>query len=123
MYLDGIILGIEWSLASAFGDNYTLVTNGNTISATVWADGIAANAALASHGNAENLKSWNDLVGSTRSTAESFQSLLDDNGHGDTVFIMQMANDLSESHDTVLLSVSLGVVLYDYVNEINLLGV
>lgn len=120
--LDGTIFAIELSLAAGFGENYTLVTDGNTISATVWTDGIAMNALLASSGNAENLEAWNDLVDSTRSAADRLQSLLNDNGHGDMILIMQVANDLNTNHDTVLLSVSLNTVLYDYVNGVNIFG-
>jgi len=122
MSLDEIISALELSLSAGFEDNYTLKTDGNTISATVWADGVSLNATMATLGNAENLEVWNDLVDNTLSTAESWQSILNDNGHADVAFIMQVANDLNEDHDTVLLSVSLGVVLYDYVNGINLLG-
>lgn len=120
--LSDACLAIEASLASGFGDNYTLTQDGYTVTATVWGDGIAMSATLATLGDADSLESWDGLVDSTVTAADRLQSLLTSSGHGDKAFIMQVANDLNEAHDTVLLSVSLGTVLYDYVNGIDLVG-
>ena len=78
-------------------------------------------AMLAANGDAEKLSDWNAMVENIKSAVEQTQSILNDNGHGDVIYIMQVANDLSANHENVLLSVSMGMVFYDYVNGIDLL--
>ncbi len=118
--LNEVLAGIETALVSGFGDNYDMTADDNTITANVWTDGVALVATLALSGNEESLEAWDSLVESTRLASERCQALLNDNGYGDMVFLMQILNDSNK--ENTLASTSMGLVFYDCVNGTDLTG-
>lgn len=118
--LENIVAALEITLSSRFADCYTLTAEDGTITANVWADGVALCATLAMGGDEEQLDTWDTLAENMCTTTAEVQELLETNGHGDTLFVMQVLNDLN-TENTLLVSAS-GMVFYDAVNEIDLLG-
>lgn len=105
---------IEQALAAGFGENYSLILDGAVYTASVWQDGLAATALLASNGIAESVALWNDIAESTRNASASLQKLLDQNGHGDNMAVINILNDLNS--DNVLLSAMSGIIITNCVS-------
>ena len=118
--IDLCVMSMKLVLNQNFEDRYTIQQDENVITVNLWQDGVSLGAALAASGDESSIESWNTLVESMKSMTASMQKVLNDNGHGDVAVLTQVVNDANT--DNVLLSISLGTVLYDAVNNINLLG-
>ena len=86
----------------------------------LWGDGVATNAMFAAMGDKENLDTWNTLVESVTKASMQTQQDLNNNGHSDVAFVMEVVNDINK--ENVLLVVTNGIVMYDAANGIDLLG-
>ena len=75
---------------------------------------------FAAMGDKENLDTWNTLVKSVTKASMQTQQDLNDNGHSDVAFVMEVVNDINK--ENVLLVVTNGIVMYDAANGIDLLG-
>lgn len=68
----------------------------------------------------ELLADWNSIVDNYKKVCSDAQKLLNLSGHSDTSVTLSIVNDLSP--DRSLLVILSGMVVYDYVNGIDLLG-
>ena len=108
---------------STYGEgNYTLKleNDGAVLSFCPSVQGTALGVVLAQAGNEEYIAEWNTLVSSIVSSTKAMQDFLNNNGHKSTIVITNVMNDANQ--DNYLLSVTLGTVVFDAVNGINLLG-
>ena len=69
--------------------------------------------------NDEYKKDWDYMVESLIGTQKIFQNIMNESGHTDTLVAIGVLNDINK--DNLLLYISLGMALYDTVNDINLL--
>ncbi|MBR1796839.1 MAG: hypothetical protein IJ757_02310 [Clostridiales bacterium] len=98
------------TLNNAFGDNYTLSFEDGFITISVWQNGVAQGAALASSGNQTYIDGWNNLVDSMQTMADGIYSGLDYVNADDIHIIINVLND--ENLDNTLLTFIDGVVTY-----------
>lgn len=120
--VDDIVTLYEITLSNNFtddGQGYKIEQDDNIIMIYVWSDGIT-NEALRARYNDEYKAAWDNMVDSFKGSSESFQNVLDENGHSDVSSAINVLND--KNKDNVLLSVLDGVVLYDAVNDIDLIS-
>lgn len=111
---------LRQSYKNSFGDNFSIETENNIMTMKLWGDGVATNAMFAAMGDKENLDTWNTLVKSVTKASMQTQQDLNDNGHSDVAFVMEVVNDINK--ENVLLVVTNGIVMYDAANGIDLLG-
>ena len=95
-------------------ENYNISCEENTITVSLWMDGLAKNAVLAASGNAEAQESWNSVVEGTQSYSTTTSETVDSLGLDDVVVVVNILND--QNTENVLLSVINGVVIYDSVS-------
>lgn len=120
--VEDIVAIYKLSLGQNFNDDgqgYEVKQDGDIIQINVWGEGVSEGAVLAK-ANSEAKASWDGMVENFKSSSKSFQSVLDENGHSDVTAMVNVVND--KNHDRIILIVSNGVVLYDAVNDINLLS-
>jgi|GEM_PF-4871846 len=109
-------------LTSSFGeDNYSLSRDENVITINMWGNGVSADATLAMYGNQDCINSWNNMMDQMVSVEKSLLQTLADAGHNELMLILNVVNDANK--DNILACVSAGTVIYDAVNNINLLGI
>lgn len=101
-------------------DEYEIDQLGNIINVYVWHDGLALETLEAKSGNRSYITAWNNLVESLQEASMKTSSSLTDFGRDDIVLMFNYVNELNK--DRILLSVSDGVVFYDEVNGIDILG-
>lgn len=111
---------LRQSYKNSFGDNFSIETENNIMTMKLWGDGVATNAMFAAMGDKENLDTWNTLVKSVTKASMQTQQDLNDNGHSDVAFVMEVVNDINK--ENALLVVTNGIVMYDAANGIDLLG-
>lgn len=111
---------LRQSYKNSFGDNFSIETENNIMTMKLWGDGVATNAMFAAMGDKENLDTWNTLVESVTKASMQTQQDLNNNGHSDVAFVMEVVNDINK--ENVLLVVTNGIVMYDAANGIDLLG-
>lgn len=95
-------------------ENYNISCEENTITVSLWVDGLASNAMLAASGNTEALEAWDTVVESTTTYSESTSETVDALGLDDIVVVVNVLND--QNTENALLSVINGVVIYDSVS-------
>lgn len=120
--VDDIITIYKISLEQNFtddGQGYDVIRQDDTILINLWSEGITGEA-LQAKTNDKYKSDWNYMVDNIKDSSESFQSVLDENGYSDMTSAISVVNDVN--HDRVLLLVVNGVVLYDAVNEIDLIS-
>lgn len=115
-----VVQDIDAALTVGFGNEYTMSEDSAGITVNAWKDGVAMCAALAKNEDSDALKQWDSLKESTIKMQDSLQSLLTNSGYSDKIIVINILNDVKK--DNTLLTVSYGIVAYDAVSEINLLG-
>ena len=113
---------IDALMASQYPGNYKLTSDDTGITINLWENGIIQLVTLAKQGDKASKASWDDLVNSIKKmTVETKESALKKYGYNDKYIMVNVLNNLNK--DNTLLVVTDGVVFYDEVNGINLLGV
>ncbi len=113
---------IDALMASQYPGNYKLTSDDTGITINLWENGIIQLVTLAKQGDKASKASWDDLVSSIKKmTLETKESALKKYGYNDKYIMVNVLNNLNK--DNTLLVVTDGVVFYDEVNGINLLGV
>ena len=119
--IDNIITLYKTSLDASYLDKnieYSIKQEDNLVTISVWSNGLTQEAMMAML-NEEYKKDWNYMVDSLTGTQKIFQNIMNENGHTDTLVAIGVLNDINK--DNLLLYISLGMTLYDIVNNINLL--
>ena len=111
---------LEAAAKKSFGENCEVGLDGSVVTINFWEDGITSGVGLAMNGDAESLNQWNQLVENAKTMCNSARELLDSFDHNDVATLVQVVSDLDTTK--AFLCVSDGVVLYDAVNGINLMG-
>ena len=120
--VDDIITLYEISLGQNFnedGQGYEVKRQDNAIIVNVWSDGITAEAMEAKTNDAYRA-SWDQMVENLKDACKSFQNVLDENGYSDMAAAVCVVNDVN--HDKILLMIAKDTVMYDAVNEIDLIS-
>lgn len=113
---------IDALMASQYPGNYKLTSDDTGITINLWENGIIQLVTLAKQGDKASKTSWDNLVDSIKKmSAETKESALKKYGYSDKYIMVNVLNNLNK--DNTLLVVTDGVVFYDEVNGINLLGV
>lgn len=99
---------------SSFGDNCEITLEGYLWTASVWGDGLAQTAFLASLGNEEAYTAWAELAESARKASGSLQELLEMNGYGNYMIQLNILNDLNR--ENVLLSAMFEIIMENCVS-------
>lgn len=120
--IDDIILIFKDTLDSSVEGTsikYSIKEEDNLVNISMWSDGITQ-IALAALYNKEYKNDWDQMADTFIVMQKVFQGIMDENGHGDTLVALGVLNDVNK--DNLLLYIGLGMVLYDGVNNVDLLG-
>lgn len=96
-------------------DNYTISHEDNIITISIWQDGIAMGALLASQGNEQCKSAWDEMVENIKDLCTSVCEFVDTLGLDDVYVVVNILND--GNTENVLLTVMEGSVIYDSVND------
>lgn len=105
-------------IADSFGeDNYTITRDDEAkiMTINVWRDGIAQGATLAKAGNAETVKSWNDMTDNINGMCKKVLNSTSTLGLSDWHICVNIVNDAN--HDNLLYSTIDGVKFYDVMDD------
>lgn len=94
--------------------NFTISHENSIITISIWEDGVAMGALLASQGDEQCKSSWDGMVESMKVLCNSACELVDALGLDDVSVVLNILND--GNTDNVLLTVMEGAVIYDSVN-------
>ena len=105
---------IERSLATGFGDDCSVSLDGTVYTVNAWQDGLAVLSVLAQNGDASSLAAWEQITQTTVDASEQLQKLLEENGLGDHIAVVNIVNDANK--ENILLTAMYGMVFYDCVS-------
>lgn len=108
------------SALEKYGDNYSITETDGIIMIGVWGDGIIAEALIAKNGDADLLATWDEMVASLVSEQKQLQGVANAAGYNNVPIVLTLVNDMN--HDSVLLTIASGTVMYDFVNDIDLIS-
>lgn len=111
--IDNAVTMIE-SILRAHYTNYTISHEDNIITISIWQDGIAMGALLASQGNEQCKSAWDEMVENIKGLCTSVCEFVDTLGLDDVYVVVNILND--GNTENVLLTVMEGAVIYDSVN-------
>ena len=112
--IDNAVTMIE-SILKEHYDNYTISHEDNIITISIWQDGIAMGALLASQGNEQCKSAWDEMVENIKGLCTSVCEFVDTLGLDDVYVVVNILND--GNTENVLLTVMEGSVIYDSVND------
>ena len=113
MSLDDYMDYLDATLNDSFGENYSIEIDDNFITISVWQDGIAQGALLASTGDSSCIDAWNTMVDGMVSMADGINDSLQYVDADDLHVYINVLND--ENPENTLLSIMDGTVIYDAV--------
>ena len=111
---------VKATLASTWGDDYNFERDDNLVTIKIWSSGVTADAVAAQQGNEAVLTEWNTAIDNMLYLTNQVQDVYKQNGNGDTLVSVFLLNDVNK--DNTLAITAAGVVMYDAVNNINLIG-
>lgn len=112
--LDTLMAQIEDITAKNYGkDNYKMEYDDESVTISVWADGVAMGATYAAAGDETCLESWKTLVDATKDNCKSIEGALEAAGYDDMLVMVSVLND--QNLENTLLTVANGAVIYDSV--------
>ena len=112
--IDNAVILIESNLKEHF-DNYTISHKDRIITISIWEDGIAMGAIMASQGDETYKSAWDGMVENIKNLCDSVCDFVDTLGLDDVTVAINLLND--SNTENVLLTVMEGVVIYDSVND------
>lgn len=112
---DSFIELTKLSLDENFKDQYTIKRDKETVTVSVWQEGLTAAAVAAKSEGGDTLDKWNEMKGNIQYMAKSNYELMETCGIEDGHLLLNVLND--QNKDNVLLSYMDGACLYDAVNE------
>lgn len=116
-----VYLMITNAMALTYGKNYKAEYDESGITVNLWEDGVAAMSVMARNGDQEAQAEWDNLVeGIKEMTTATKEQTMNKYGYGDKMFVVNVLNDAKK--EATLLTVADGVVFYDAVNGIDLMG-
>ena len=119
--LDKCIEAAKNTLSNNFGENCLITVADTIVNISVWRDGIIAGATAAKNNDLDAKESWDALIAGASQLQKSIQEYFDACGYSNYTVAFNILNDLNT--DNVLFTVVKGIVMLDFVNDINLLGI
>lgn len=110
----------EVFLRESYGENLKIDRDENFVTISFWEDGVSELALDAKDGSIQSLTAWNSLVADMIESHKIAKDSFREAGFDDVVVILRLLND--QNLDNVLLIISGGAVLFDAVNEVDLIG-
>lgn len=103
---------IELAIKEGFGNDYTITTDEDTITVSVWKEGVAAAVVLVqTAGGDTNHPDWVTVKESFMSLYNSLSELLSAGGYNDYSIILNALND--QNRENTLLTIAYGIIIYD----------
>lgn len=114
------IAAIVEAVAKDSYNNCSVVYDDAGIMLNVWEDGVATGALLAYSGNKEMKDLWNDMSKDVGMMADGLTDFIRTSDQPHIYIAVNVLNDLDE--ESVILSYLNGMLVYDYVNDIDFIG-
>ena len=111
---DDFVAGLKTTLASTYGDNFSVEDDGKTLTISIWQDGVAKEAAYIVDGIETNDDAWNNMKAAVQNLASTCFLSANANGASRHVCV-NILNDQNQSN--VLLSYLDGECIYDAVES------
>ena len=112
--IDDATFLLRLSMKDSF-ENYEVVNDGEAIFINVWDEGLSLNMGLSTLNGEEYKEEWDNMVESMKEMCSmAYSAVNEDMGLGNVPVTLNLLNDINKN--LTLLSITNGVVFYDWVN-------